>query len=368
MLRGWRQCCQLFRKHDMPHNYSITIREINADDHLSDERVIPFEKPPRLVVDKKSLFSNKLHYPTKVFFHTHKPIKSPCNYSMAIMEQECLFEFTSYVPMPHKKEEKPRAWGHVLRYGVNAEFIGNSSFQQVEGREEIVCKQALKISLMDDSDWGIVQLRCQSTKLRYRSLPHRYNDVLTYFFYRDLESLNRNMFPPMLIANRFYGQNYFPVLPGQLLMVVAGNDFVLHDMQDEEYKCLRLEDEQTVGNKFAAIYHCVDIPQVKEVMLVSNDVKNHHIGVFLPTVYKYEKLTYIIVLEPRDCVYVNCENINALCIKFINEIPIISRNEKITIDRVDTEEKEVLLLLSSDLQGLHMVKKNGRLEFEGELR
>lgn len=350
----------------------IIIREINSDDHLADERVIPFVKPPRVVLNRQSFFPNKLNLPSKMFFHPSKPLKSPCNYSLTVTENDCTFELSSYLPTPTRKAEdkmKP-AWGKILKYGVDAEFVGSCSMQKQENREEILCKQTLRVALEDNQEWGMVQLRCQNDVMRYRGVRHSCNDILTYFFYRDLEVVNKTVFPPMIIANRFYEQNYFPIIPGQLLMVISDSDYTMFDMQAEGYKCFRLEDEHSMGSKFAAIYHCVDNPQVRETLLMSNvSVEpHHHIGVFMPTVYTQEDLTYMIMFEPRAAIYVNCENINALCIRFINDIPVIRECEHARIERVNTEMHEVLFVLDKELQGLTVCKKNGRIEFKAELR
>lgn len=355
----------------MPLSYPlVTIREINSDDHLTDERIIPFEKPPRIVVDKKSLFFNKLRHPTKMFFHPNKTLKNPCNYSVTVVEHTCTIELTSYLTPSRRQEQKPKnAWGKVLKYGVEAEFINAGVMQQPEEGGDITCKQTMRISLSEGQDWGMIQLRSQNVSMRYRGIRHSYNDILTYFFYRNIESVSNYSFPPMIVANRFLGQNYIPVTPGQLLMVVAGNEFILHDMQSEEgYQCFRLEDEQTVGNKFAAIYQCVGTPQVRECMLISNAEADRHYGLHLPTVYRNETLAYIMIFEPQQAMYVNCETINALCIRFIADIPIIKTCQHINVERVDTEMQEVLILLDKEVQGLTMTKISGKLEFKAELK
>lgn len=345
----------------------VEIKEIHSGEFLAEERLIPFERPPRKVLANDSVFNRKLHLPTKVYAKVCDPIKNPCNYSAAIIDDnECLLEMSSFVTTRVNFDKKPRVWGKLIRYGVNAEFANACSFKKED--ENLVCKQTLKVSLQEGHDWGMIQLQCQNNELYYRGKVYSQGSRIILFFYRSMEELNDLAFPPIIVASKFYTQNYLPVIPGQLLMLISGKEYSMQDDFGNTRQIFQILDEVREQDKYAIIYSSKSMPEERECILMTDDDKSN-LGIFVSPIYKQGDMTYTVVLEPAGVVFVNCENVNMICIKFIKEIPVIrNHHSQIEIVMVDVDEHEVLLSLHKSVQGLTIVKKSGTIDFYTELR
>jgi hypothetical protein len=332
----------------------ITWHELTGKGlYTGGSRVIPFKKP----LYKKHDYS-PVSFPANICYDAvyGHAICNPIKQSIIILPIESILSLTSVVA---REYGKVNTFTLFAKYGLKIALNKGFSYSAVGNNQESI-QENMSVAILEGHDWGCLQLRCVNPTLEYNKCRYGADSLFTFYFYKNTFVIDEVPYPPIVTVIHLDDQNYVPLLPGQVVQVVAPEKSVVEGNNKSVLFC----EKSAIGKNLRCYrYECLHPLTQPEHLCVSKDPATD-CNVIFPVIDVDKEEASILISEPKGVIRVICYNINSMRVKFDKNIPkaIQYNSESMELRDVNYKLKEIKILLKKPMRGVRLICAENRIE------